>query len=169
VDRLGSLKEGDVIELGHYRDVSPDYLQEHVDSIFSNGFSQHGERYLLKGDGTGNTSNNSAIELLFEYIRQSHYPEVTSRFQSFFACETLREAKKFRGEFGKNTDKIFEVFTDNNYFKGNMSLLQNDQTSLICSYLGHEYWRGNTVPELEEFWEILLDLPVTIGLEVNDI
>lgn len=165
VDRFGSLNEGDVIDLQYHDDVNPSHFQEHVDSMFSDGFSKHGDRYILKSDSIGNVSS-PAIELLFEYVRQAHFPNVTSRFQSFFACETQHEASLFRGRFGQGTEKIYEVFTENEYFKGNMNLLNNNQTSLVCSYLGHEYWKGNTLNEFDDFWEILLTLPVTIGSEV---
>lgn len=162
VDRANRLNEGDVISLQHHDDVAPDFLQNHVDKMFSEGFSFHGEQYLLKNDSRGNISSPS-IELLFEHVRQAHFPSITSRFQSFFACESYEEAIKFRNEFGSDSNKFYEVFTENEHFKGNMNLLNNNQTSLLCSYLSHQYWEGNSIAELGEFWEVLLSLPVTIG------
>jgi Protein of unknown function (DUF2441) len=162
VDRAGSLVPGMTIDLKRHDDVNPDFLQKHVDSLFSDGFSTHGDRYLLTNSSRGNISS-PAIELLFEYIRQAHFPERTSRFQSFFACESIEDAKIFRNQFGAEENRIFEVLATSGHFRANMNLLNNNQTSLICSHLGHEYWRGNTVSAFGEFWEVLLTLPVTIG------
>ncbi|MBV1839302.1 DUF2441 domain-containing protein [Photobacterium ganghwense] len=166
VDRKGSLSTGTVIELTKYDDVNPKVLQEHVDSLFSNGVSSHGENYLLKNGSHGQISS-SAIELLFEYVRRANFPEIPSRFECSFACETIDEAVKFRAAFGNPTDPIYEVFSENSFFKGNMALLDNDQTSLVCSYFADEYWKGNQGPRPSCFWEVLLQLPVTIGDQVS--
>jgi hypothetical protein len=165
VDRMNLLSTGTVISLTKYDDVDPIELQEHVDLLFPNGVSSHGENYILK-NGSHGLISSSAIELLFEYVRRSNFPEIASRFQCTFACETLEEAEKFRSAFGLPTNKIFEVFTENSYFKGDMTLLDNNQTSLVCSYFADEYWKGNSSPASENFWELLLQLPVSIGNQV---
>jgi hypothetical protein len=166
VDRVGTLSSGTVINITKYDDVNPKALQVHVDSLFPSGVSFHGENYLLKNDSHGKISS-SAIELLFEYVRRSNFPEIPSRFECSFACETIEEAKVFRTNFGQPTDRIFEVFSEGSYFKGNMVLLENNQTSLVCSYFADEYWKGNQGPNPDCFWEVLLELPVTIGEQVG--
>ncbi|EOW9210583.1 TPA: DUF2441 domain-containing protein [Vibrio cholerae] len=166
VDRLGTLSSGTVIDITKYDDVNPKVLQSHVDELFPNGVSAHGENYLLKKGSHGQISS-SAIELLFEYVRRAHLPEIKSRFECSFACESIDEAMAFRNRFGQPSDRIFEVLSDKPYFKGNMVLLDNNQTSLVCSYFADEYWKGNQGPIPESFWEILLELPVTIGDQVG--
>lgn len=167
VDRVGTLQEGMVIVLMRYSDVSPPFLQTHVDYLFPDGLSMHGERYLINNNSKGNIAS-PAIELLFENVRRANFSECPSRFQSFFACCSIEEARTFRNTYGSNDSQIFEVYTENRFFKANMCLLGNNHTNLVCSYLAHEYWAGNSgPPELSEFTEILLELPVTIGPKIG--
>ncbi|MEZ8709349.1 hypothetical protein AB6H46_23970, partial [Vibrio alginolyticus] len=53
VDRLGTLSSGTVIDITKYDDVNPEVLQSHVDELFPNGGSAHGENYLLKNGSHG--------------------------------------------------------------------------------------------------------------------
>ncbi|MGF1907564.1 DUF2441 domain-containing protein [Aliivibrio salmonicida] len=165
VDREGKLKESLVISLTKHNDISPPELQSHVNLLFPNGFSVHGDKYFLNNASLGNLTE-PAIELMFEYVRQSSFNEIPSRFQSFFACETLVEALQFKQQFGTSTSKIFEVYSDRPYFKGNMNLLQNGQSVLVSSFFAHEYWKGNSGPDQAPFWEVMLSLPITVGKEV---
>lgn len=166
VDRTHQLAEGMTISLTKYDDVQPNELQEHVDILFPDGFSVHGKRYLLENSSHGNISE-PAIELLFEYVRQAHFPEITSRFQSFFACETLEDARTFKIGFGDSESRIYEINTENSYFRGNMNLLDNSRTSLVCSYFAHDFWKGNAGPIPHVFWELMLELPVTVGNRIE--
>src|SRR5688572_8640108 len=124
VDRRGSLHEDDVIELIRYDDVRssdvPD-LQEHVDNLFPEGFTSHGEFHFLRGDRQAGDTD-SAIELLFEYVRRSHFPDRLSRFQAFFGTTSLRAAHIFRETFGQQSDSIWEVEAED-VFEADMSLL----------------------------------------------
>ena len=167
VDRDCSLKEGMVLELCRYTDVSPTELQLHVDRLFPDGLSLHGKRYLLSSDSRG-TIASPMIELLFENVRRAHFPDKPSRFQSFFACFSLEEARQFQAAYGNADSPIWEIYTDGHYCKGNMRLLNSDQTILICSYLAHEYWSGSEGPAvLSGLTEVLLKLPVTVGVQVK--
>ncbi len=166
VDRAKKLTENSVISLTKFGDVTPPMLQEHVDELYPHGVSVHGERYLINSNSHGQISS-PAIELLFEYVRKAHFPEIGSRFQSFFACETIAEAQLFKAAYGDEENPIFEVFTSNKFFRGNMELLNNNQSNLVCSYLAHEYWKGSQGPNEQPFWELLLELPVTIGQRIE--
>lgn len=166
VDRTKGLEEGQDIKLVKHEDIEPPFLQEHVDALFPDGVSVHGDRYFLC-DGAKGAIASPAIELLFEYVRRSHFPEITSRHESFFAWETLEEAKFFRQHFGASTDRIFEIYSTNSFFKANMNLLNNELSTLACSYLANEYWKGNEGPTEHHLWECLLDLPVTVGKQVE--
>ncbi|MFL1407374.1 hypothetical protein ACJO2E_18675 [Marinobacter sp. M1N3S26] len=165
VDRTGSLKEGLEISLNSPEINSPE-LQEHMLSMFPEGLSHHGVSYFVSSESRADSPSQS-IELLFEYVRQAHYPELMSRFQSFFACQSIEEARLFRQNYGTGDEKIYEVLARGRYFKANMRLLDNNQTSLCCSFLAHKYWRSETVSLPNELWEILLELPVTIGRVVG--
>jgi len=154
------------ISLTKYTDISPIHLQEHVNKMFPEGVSHHGDKYFLLDNSAGNISS-PAIELLFEYVRQAHFPNAISRFQSFFACETKGEAIHFRNIYGNEKDSIYEIYTANDYMKVNMMLLGNNQTTLIYSHFAHEYWNGHASELPNPFWEVLLKLPVTIGSKLN--
>ena len=155
-----------VISLARYTDGVPPYLQAHVDQLFPDGLSIHGKRYLIDPDSRGNLPS-AAIELLFEHVRRASFSECPSRFQSFFACTSIEDAHEFRKSYGNESVSIFEIYTENEFFKGNMRLLDNNQTNLVCSYLAHEYWTGNPGPsELVGLTEVLLNLPVTVGPRV---
>ena len=162
VDRTDFLKEGKIISLAKYNDITPIELQRHVDDMFPEGLSHHGDRYFLTNNSVG-TIASPAIELLFEYVRRAHFPTAISRFQSFFACETEAEAVSFKNIYGSSTDSIYEIYTNNNYMKVNMNLLINNNTTLVCSHFAHEYWSGSSSTLPNPFWEMLLELPIRIG------
>ncbi|MFH1933719.1 MAG: DUF2441 domain-containing protein [Pseudomonadota bacterium] len=161
IDRQGHLKEGDTINLVKYNDIHPDFLQSHVDFLFQDGVSSHGERYYLKGLQDPRLPNPQ-LEILFEYIRQAHFPDKTSRFQAMFAFETENSALEFKNKYCSNQGSIWRIQSDQ-YFKGNMKLLKLGGSILMTSYFAHEYWRGNAGPEdIGNFWEILLFPPIQI-------
>lgn len=118
VDRDKSLEKGQEIKLVHYNNIEPEKLQKHSDLLFPKGFSRHGERYfvssqirvefkesgllsLVKDNYIKTTSNsrNGIIEILYEYVRRSNFPDKPSRFQSLHAFQTIGDAKKFRKEY----------------------------------------------------------------------
>lgn len=168
VDRACTFKEGMVLELVRHTDVDPAVLQLHVDSLFPDGLSVHGERYLLNNNSRG-TIASPMIELLFENVRRAHFPDSPSRFQSVFACCSVEEASQFRAAYGNREAPIWEIYSDSQYCKGNMRLLDSNQTTLVCSYLAHEYWSGNQGPvELAGLTEVVLKLPVSVGSKVKE-
>ena len=166
VDRNNSLHEGKIIELNIRDDLSPATLKNHAYTLFPRGLSAHGENYFIKATSRAN-NDSVAIELFFEYVRQAHFQNVISRFQCLFACDSIEEAKKFKSKYGNESSRIFEVQSVNNHFKANMRILDNNQSSLFYSYLAHQYWSGfkSDLPEL--IWEVLLELPVTIGKQIE--
>lgn len=166
VDRAKGLEEGCVIDLVKHQDINPSFLQEHVDSMFPSGVSVHGDKYFLFNGAKGAIAT-PAIELLFEYVRRAHFHNITSRYESFFAWQTIEEAKYFRLKFGDINDRIFEIRSANKFFRANMNLLNNELSTLGCSYLANEYWKGGEGPVGHHLWEYLLDLPVTVGNQIE--
>ncbi|MHC1594292.1 MAG: DUF2441 domain-containing protein [Methanotrichaceae archaeon] len=135
VDRNRTLEEDQIINLVKYTDVEPSELQVHIDSLFPDGVTSHGEYYMLKGQ-TLAKGVNEVIELLFEYVRKSHFPSRPSRFQSVFAFENIDQAVSFRNEYGASDGLIWEVGSDV-AFKADMRLLTLQGSLLILSYIGH--------------------------------
>ena len=160
VDRSGTLAVGQVITLQKFSDISPVELQQHVDGLFPEGVSRHGDKYLLNGNS--NTENNdSRIELIFEYLRRASFPKKLSRFQAFFGCKTIEDVRKFKRKFGNIDSKVFEVEAERAEYV-DMGMLLFNGTILAISYYAHLYWQGNSISE-DPYWECLLYAPIIIG------
>lgn len=164
VDRRMSLKKSQPIDLIKYDDVKPQELQEHVDQLFPQGVTSHGELYLLRGT-TMAKGVSPIIELMFEYVRRSQFPSCPSRFQSLFAFGTLKDAERFKKEYGSPNSLIWEVEADK-AFKADMKLLTLAGSLLVLSYNAHRYWNG--VPSGDKpCWEFLLVPPVKVIRQIN--
>jgi hypothetical protein len=166
VDRERKLSHGKVLCLEKHNDITPVELQKHVHELFPEGVSIHGDKYFLNNASLGNVTE-PAIELMFEYVRKAHFPFITSRFQSFFACENLDEARAFKKRFNDSTLPIYEICSDSSYFKANMNLLRNGDSILVGSFFAQEYWSGRSGPDATPFWEVLLSLPITVGQQIE--
>ncbi len=160
VDRNKTLKKGQEINLVRYNDVKPPELQNHIDFLFPDGVTSHGERYMLSNQ-TFAMGVNETIDLLFEYVRKSYFPSRPSRFQSVFGFESIEQAKRFRDRFGMSSDcPIWEVEADI-VFKADMELLTLEDSLLVLSYRAHQYWNGCSIKK-SPFWEYLMVPPVKV-------
>jgi len=163
VDRAGTLREGLVINLVKYNDIEPVHLQEHVNSMFPEGVSRHGEHFFLRYDSLTSQTSPS-IEIFFEYVRRAFYSDKPSRFQSFFAFLSVDDAIRFREDFGSDKNSIWEVQARKS-FQADMNLLKCGDTILMYSYLANKYWQGEPGPD--PFWEVLLLPPVQILRKID--
>ena len=83
-----------------------DDLRAHVAELFPDGLSLHGWQYMVERHDFIRPTNSDAlfvnhnmvVELVFEYVRRAVFPSRCSRFQSFFAWESLEMARAFRKE-----------------------------------------------------------------------
>jgi hypothetical protein len=165
VDRLGTLRENQTIELICYADIDPPELQSHVNEMFPNGVSFHGNNYFLNGKSLAGLASPN-IEILFEYVRRAHYPKCPSRFQSLFALETIEQAMAFRKKYGSTNSLIWEVESKIS-FRADMNLLTTGDISILCySYFANLYWRGET--RENPFWEYLLLPPVRVLRRIKE-
>jgi len=160
VDRRGSLQQGQTIELTRFDDIEPPALQEHLNMLFPDGVTTHGDNSFVKNDTHFQVSSYT-IELVWENVRRAHFPTNPSRFQSVFAVETLDAAQAFRSVFGHPTHKIWIVESQSS-FRANMELLRTLNTALMTSYLAHLYWSQQSPVGHPEYWEILLTPPVHV-------
>lgn len=159
VDHNGVLKEDQIINLVKYNDVQPSELQVHVDSLFPDGLTSHGEIYMLRGE-TSAMGINGNIELLFEYVRRSYFTSRPSRLQSFFAFEDINQTVNFIDKYIKTDSLIWEVKSEV-VFKADMNLLTLQGSVLTVSYNAHRYWKGSPGGE-NPFWEYLMVPPVRV-------
>lgn len=169
LDRLRTLTSGMKIELTEpHCPIVP--LQAHTSSLFSDGVSRHANNLFFNYHINLVSSDErfgAIIEILLEERRKSHFPEKPSRFQSIFACESVKEAAWFRGfsKFPLDTP-IFQVNSSSNYHRGDMNLLNLNCSPVEISQRLELYWKGETTQiyaGYQPFWEVLIPLPVIIG------
>lgn len=159
VDRSKRLTEDQTIHLIKYDDIEPPELQAHVDSLFPDGVTFHGESYILQGRRPAK-GVSEVIELLFEYVRRSLFSSCPSRFQSVFAFDHVAQALDFRNQYGGSDSLIWEIECEAR-FKADMQLLTLQGSLLVLSYNAHRYWRGESSGN-EPVWEYLLIPPVKV-------
>jgi hypothetical protein len=164
VDRNRTLIESQTISLIKYTDIYPLEMQNHVDSLFPDGVTNHGELYVIRGSTPANGINGS-LELLFEYVRRSHFPSRPSRFQSVFAFNDLDQARSFMGLYSTSSGNIWEIESALG-FRADMRLLTLNGSLLNLSNNAHRYWDGISGGD-SPIWEILLTPPVKVIRRVN--
>ncbi len=148
-----------------------------LQNLFPSGMSRAG--HVFTGDAAyadTRTVNQRVKELHFEYVRRSFFPHMPSRYQSFFAAESIEGAKLWIDYFGsgmsKNSALIWEISVDGSY-----SILDavwrdrrysNDSGEYIFSPYEHfcdaiNYWSANKTehPKVEVVIS-LTDATVTV-------
>ena len=115
--------------------------------MFPDGLSVWGHR-LLRDQLYNQTVQDRELDC--EYIRNNHFPDRPSRFQSFFACESVKSAEELMAKYQHVAGNIWEVEYDREPFRGDMNLLGLKEYK--------KYWRGE--PGDDVFWEFLLVPPV---------
>lgn len=172
VSRQTSFREGAQINLQRFDDITPTVLKAHIDGLFPEGVSQHGNQYLateirptlLDGSPNFQQFNASNTELIWEFVRRTRYRSRPSRYQSLFAWETREEADFFCEERGGG--EIYEVFSlfNRKAFRADMALVDVAASRLGASYQAHQYWEGNGSPFPR--WEIVVPLPVQVTRKI---
>lgn len=162
VDRLSKLQQGMILNKKRYNDVDPKFLQAHIDSLFPDGVTNHGELHLLRGQPLN--INDSLVDLLFEYVRRSHFSDKPSRYESIFAFHTIEDANRFKRDYKCLNAPVWELepVNDSKIFIGNMHYLTFNGSPLVISYYAHEYWKGNRSGDPSPLYEVLLTPPVKV-------
>lgn len=165
VDRKNSLKSGSIINLSKFTDITPQVLQHHLNDLFPEGVSRHGDQYFAGNFPpfklNGNFPNvEGFIELLFEYVRKAYFPDRPSRFQSMYGLKTVEMAELFKQKIKLGDSPIKKIKSDK-YFRADMSLLNPQESTLAYSYNAHKYWKGEAGSD-NPFWEYLLSPPIEI-------
>lgn len=146
-------------------DYTTQQVENHLLEMFPEGLSLHGWLYALSSpgihlnDGRITIDSSCAIEMLFEFIRRASFPDRPSRFQSFFAFDSLENVREFARAL-----PIYEM-KPKSAFKCDQKWLRIPQAALAF-YYGHQYWSGAATSN--PTWEYLLEPPVeTTFLEQN--
>jgi hypothetical protein len=179
VDRVtGRLKSGQVIEFLYAKSEIKDRTNraDIYTSMFPNGVTYHGWEYLLNDKRVQPHQDKlGMIEILAEFIRRSDYPERISRFQSFFACKTLEDAKRFISLYPITTPEgetkcqgdIWLVQCDRVAFEGDMTYLGLGDCWLDAITRLKLYWAGERGQDQAPLLEVLLKPPVTVVKKIK--
>ena len=163
-DREQKLQAGHILELRAYP-------QTPMDRLFPAGITPHGRRYLQRDsivagrapDGEGITRVVSAIETVWEWVRETRHPDAPSRFQSVFACDSVLDAKAMAQFFGGPGD-VWEVEVAVEGLRADMALL--DFRSIAHSHqAADDYW--SSLPSSHPRWERLLTPPVSVRRQIR--
>ena len=138
-------------------------LEDHLIELFPEGLSPHGWRYMLdRFDFIRDPINNDAfvnhtwqVEFAFEMVRRAAFPKRNSRFQSYFAWETLDAARSFR----RDGQTIYRAQAEKG-FRADQNWLTLGTQGVATSLCAHRYWSG--AASSESLWEIVLYAPVRI-------
>jgi hypothetical protein len=178
-DRKRSLQVGQQVDL--IRDYSPQLpsgqsffpdsdLKVHLNELFPEGLSFHGFQYLLNSNYLPQPPyhehfyyKSPIIDLVFELVRKTRFPDKPSRFQSMFAWDSLDRAKNFRLEYNLPDAPIFKIHADT-VFCADMQLLRLGNLGVTASFMADKYWKGEATEKPN--WEYLLKLPVQVVEQV---
>jgi hypothetical protein len=168
IDRHRRLRLGDVICLQRPTFTSDKSNVAALLSLFPDGLSQHGLRYL----GPDCSESNASIELELERVRRLICPEAPWRFESIFAFDNIDDARQHAVAgigLGGMTSFQLNLFTPaspgiwliegDHSFRADMKAL--DRGTL--SERAYEYWSGTQNSKgIPPQWEIIVPLPVQI-------
>ena len=138
-------------------------LEDHLVELFPEGLSPHGWRYMLDRyefirdaiSSDAFVNHTWQVEFTFEMVRRAAFPKMNSRFQSYFAWETLDAARGFR----KDAQSIYRTQAEKG-FRADQNWLTLGTQGVATSLCAHRYWSG--AASSESLWEIVLCAPVRI-------
>lgn len=169
VDRVGSLTEGQLVLATPLADL-PQANSAELRRWYPDGLARHGSSYLFGSQG-GPLTINTAIELLFEMVRRTDYPDAPSRFCSVFACDDLADARKFAQEHqiqSPGETKLWKVEHVGPRMRADMELLSLPGRPIDAFAMAGAYWSGSPIDQVfpgvgkVPFWEWLLVPPVQV-------
>jgi hypothetical protein len=146
IDRTKRLDTGMQIEMQSHR-VDPGVFLSHISTLYPDGLSEHGMSYISTHESRFECGD-SAIELYFEEVRRSCYPEQPSRYVSMFCCESLSDIPDMKRRLQAPSSPVYEVHVSGRWHRA--------------------YWKGEEGFTGEQpMWEIVAELPVHIGKRIE--
>jgi hypothetical protein len=149
--------------------VPADEFRQHLSRLYPGGLSFHGEQFLLDPYRLQSTpagfyyEYHPVMELVFELVRQTHFPTRPSRYEVFFACETIAAAEDFRQLKG-GAGTIRRVSCAE-WFRADMNLLYLGATPAESLLIAGRYWSGESSANPK--WEILMRGPVAVHEQID--
>lgn len=173
IDRTNSLSKGQIIDLFQYP-KSKDSFSFMAETLFNGYISKHGYFYLsdVGFDDQYPPLAASCIEMELELIRRSFFPEKLSRFQSFFAFESLNSLSAWMPFFKSYNCRLWEIeFFHAHYEKHDAGLIPHFHSDdrpyspSLTFQCGYEYWSGKF--SKNPIYELLIKPPVLIKQEIH--
>lgn len=163
LDRIGQLKNGDVVKLQKQAGASKlsvlagmfcEGFIEHLDGMCRDGLSYHGVSYLIRNFEPQRTVRADLLmaELHLEFVRWQNKIDEPSRFRSLFAFTDKEDALKFAQD-NKAYPTIYEVEPLGRFFEADMDLSRRPDYAL-------QYWQGENLCNSTR--ECVLELPVRV-------
>lgn len=161
IDRTSS----DLYRPGDNLTASPVFTKyEETDSLlneaFNNKLTRHGQQYLTNPVNPNSPWDNF-YETIFEYERKIKFPNLPSRYQSFFAIETLDDLELWKDILKlQGNEHIWKIHVnEKNVLKTDASwfnIKDFDQSVLRISYNASQYWLGKKRPNHNHESELLI-------------
>lgn len=179
VDRSNSLSPNQIVILTPVISESrPDSAV--ITDLFPDGLSHHGFHYIDSPAQLSPPERASyyVMEYELELVRRSFFPNLPSRFQSFFALEKLEDLRQWDGIFDRSNtiwkiqfDESQSVRLDSNLLLPTLKepSAENNQSIFFSPGMAffhqHKYWNGE-ISDSPRF-ELLIKPPVQILEQVH--
>lgn len=133
--------------------------EQHALAMFPDGLSFHGWHYITLRTwepiiGGQAIEISALVETVFEYVRKADFPTLPSRFQSYYAFDSLKAAQDFAPE-----KRIVQVIPAN-FVRLDQKWLTLSNHVAGMSLNAHKYWSGAAT--IEPDWEYLLVPPIQV-------
>jgi hypothetical protein len=138
---------------------------EAIERRFPDGVSNHGAQYLAGWPQQLEDQASFVAEAVFEAVRLAERPGCPSRMVSFFASESVDDARAFVASYRRNVHVDIWRAEGEIVHKGNMALLNALALPVVAALeRASAYWAGDRGPA-PAMWELL----VAPGLQLVEI
>jgi len=136
-------------------------VERTVNADHPEGVSYWGEKFYL------NLMDDEFMlerERYCEVVRRSQFPQMLSRLQGFFACESLKDAVEYRDRFKRSDAEIWEVEHDGRSHRLDMRWMRPcSEHEMKRNVL--QYWSDKETES--PTWEILMLPPVQVLRQID--
>ncbi|RDJ12429.1 DUF2441 domain-containing protein [Rhizobium grahamii] len=149
-------------------DFGGEEVLKHMLALFPDGLSPHGWDHAIRPANvvvftSATTSitaveHSCAIEMLFEFVRRENFKHRPSRFQSYYAFDSIAEVEEFTKLFPDKTFPIYEL-NSAGVFKCDQKWMNVSDNIGSAFYRAHQFWTGAATKEPK--WEYMLQTPIT--------
>ena len=150
------------------------HILKAIHRYFPDGLNPLGIQVLQTHTKKENDEQQAISEIIFEFIRRVHYPNVPSRLASLYASKSVEEAeqwcRRWKTAFGKDSEQtpesLWEIEYETNaelYDAAWLDVAASEDNLISYPTMiesAHYYWRHKFLQS--SFPELLIRYPVTI-------